>query len=187
MNFLQYNHENLLSEDLLLKQNLEFSKDIPNFHRLEINHSSGKFNLEEKTYLAVSTALQLFSGQSTKIDRAKKACANFKVLNQDILGSHTSLNRKQILNMLTQLYLYVFPRISDFMGLPEKQVSSRGFSLSLKNLFILPELEDNSQFFENISGFTLNVQTKTKSVQEVILLLSGFHIPIYKIKKSQNR
>nr|ANA57044.1 ribosomal protein L5 [Pyramimonas parkeae] len=178
MNFLQYNHENLLNEDLLLKLNLQFSKDIPNFHRLEINHSSGKFNREETTYLPASTALQLFTGQFAKIDRAKKACANFKLLNQDILGGHLSLNKKQILNMLAQLYVYVFPRMSDFKGLSSKQVFFCGFNFPIKNLFILPELEDNSGFFENISGFTLNVHTKTKNVQEVILLLSGFQIPL---------
>lgn len=53
-------------------------------------------------------------------------------------------------------------------------------TISLKDLFLFPELEENYDLFENLNGIDITFITTAKSKEETLLLLSGFQLPVLK-------
>ena len=51
-------------------------------------------------------------------------------------------------------------------------------TVSLKDLFLFPELEENYDLFENLNGIDITFVTTAKSKEETLLLLSGFQLPV---------
>lgn len=178
MNFFHYTYENVLCEDLLIKQNPERFQELLCLSGLVVSHSSRSFRIQEKTFLPPWVGIKLLTGQSPTKTRAKKACANFKILARDLLGCQVTMNKSQIYSTLSKCYILILPRLRGFEGFYEKQINTKGFSFAVTNLLIFPELEEKASFFEKIQGINLSIQMNTQNKKQSALLLSGFQIPI---------
>jgi len=178
MNFFHYHYENLLCEDLLLKQNPGKCEELICLSGLVLSHASRNFRIQERTFLPPWIALQLLSGQCPKQTRAKRAYANFKILSRDLLGCQVSFKKVALYSIFSKCYLLLLPRLRGFEGFYLKQVNEKGLTFGVTNLLVFPELEENAPFFEKIQGIHLSIQMNTQGKEESLLLLSGFHIPV---------
>jgi large subunit ribosomal protein L5 len=178
MNFFHYHYENLLSEDLLLKQNITKTQSIFGISAISLSHSSRNFRIQEKTLVLPWVALELFSGQSPKQTRARQAFSNFKILSRDLVGCKLNIKHSDVSSILSKVYLLVLPRLRGFEGIYKKQIDGKSVTLGLTNLLILPELEENANFFEKVQGIHITIQMTTQTSEESVLILSGFQIPM---------
>ena len=178
MNFFHYHYENLLSEDLLLKQNVSNAKYLFDISAINLSHSSRNFRIQEKTLILPWIALELFGGQFPKQARARQAFSNFKILSRDLLGCKLDIKHADVYSILSRIYLLVLPRSRGFEGFYQKQIESKSITFGLTNLLTLPELEENANYFEKVPGINITIQMTTRNSDEALLLLSGFQIPI---------
>ena len=179
MNFFDYHYENLLSEDLLVKQNMSKRQELFAISAISLSHSSRNFRIQEKTLILPWVALELFGGQFPKQTRARQAFSNFKIISKDLLGCKLTIKHSGVYSILSKLYLLVLPRFRGFEGFYQKQIHTNTISFGLTNLLIFPELEENAHFFEKVPGVNITLQLNTRDSEESLLLLSGFQIPIF--------
>ena len=181
MNRLKQHYNNILEEDLLLKQNPRSIQRIIKVSTINLNNSSKNYPMDEKLIVPNLVAVELLGGQSCKNNRSKKSIANFKLLKDSLIGFQVCFRKNRFYSLLDKLFLLVAPNSKSFKAYSKSQLlDSNGITLSITSPLLFPEFEENYNFFEYVSSFDFSLSTTSKSKQESILLLSGFQIPFVK-------
>lgn len=178
MNRLKQHYNNILEEDLLLKQNPKNIQKIIKISTISLNNSSKNYLIDEKLVLPCVIAAELLGGQSCKNNRSRKSIANFKLLKDSLIGFQVNFRKDNLYSVLDKFFLLVAPNSKSFRAYSKKQLLDfNGITLSIISPLSFPEFEENYNFFEYISAFDLSLDLTSKSKSESILLLSGFQIP----------
>ena len=181
MNRLRQHYNNILEEDLLLKQNPRNIQRIVKISTINLNNSSKNYSIDEKLIVPNLVAAELLGGQSCKNNRSKKSIANFKLLKDSLIGFQVCFRKDRLYSLLEKLFLVVAPNTKSFKAYSKNQLlDSNGITLSITSPLLFPEFEENYNLFEYSSAYDLSLNTTSKSKQESILLLSGFQIPFVK-------
>lgn len=174
--YLDY-YQQIICEDLLLKQNYKNIFELPKLERIVINTTSKQYVQDKKEILSTLVINELISGQKSKLTTAKKSIAGFKIRQGQILGCKTTLRKDNMYRFLNSFITIVLPRLRDLQGIPKKSFDKFGnLSIGVQNLMIFPELENNFEYFQNIKGIHLNYITNTK--KHSFLLYTAFQIPV---------
>lgn len=181
MNRLRKHYENILQEDLLLKQNPKNIRGIAKISKINLNNSSKDYLVDEKLVIPSLVAVELLGGQVCQNNRSKKSIANFKLTKDNLIGFQVCFRKDKLYSILDKLFLLVAPNSKSFKGYSKNQLlDSNGITLSIISPLLFPEFEENYNFFEYVSSYDLSLITTSKSKSESILLLSGFQIPFVK-------
>ena len=196
---LHYQYEHLLWEDLLLKENPLQTQEVSRLQAIGLSHSSSGYLLYERGLLASWVKLALLTGKLPEKDKAKKYLANFKLIPKRLLGTSLKLEKILIYAYMEKLLFFVFPKIRGFQGLvfvqkkTQENLQSQNFNsfsttfdkglsklssgktFGLKQLTFFPEVEETSQWFEEIGGIHCSFNTNQPSF--LPLLLTGLHFP----------
>jgi len=181
MNRLKQHYNNVLEEDLLLKQNPKNIYNIAKISRMSLNSSSKNYSIDEKLIIPNLVAAELLAGQSAKKSRSKKSIANFKLLKGSLIGFQICFRKDRMYDFLDKFFLLVAPNSKNFRAYNQNQLlDSNGITISITSPMLFPEFEENYNIFEHISSCDLSLTTNSRSKQESILLFSGFQIPLVK-------
>ena len=184
-----YYHE-ILAYDLLLKQNLSSIMQLPVLDKIVLNTTSKLYVQDKKQSISTLAALELISGQKSQFTFAKNSIANFKIREDQLLGCHVVLQKKNMYLFLEKLSKIVFPRDavlhksesestkkegkdSQFSKQKAKVAKSFGF----QNMMHFPELEKHYELVESFRGLTCTFVMKQATPRLSALLLSGFQLP----------
>lgn len=195
--FLSINGENsskqfyqeILSYDLILKQNYTTIMQLPRLDKIVLNTTSKTYVNEKKNILFTLAALELISGQKPQLTYARKSVANFKVRQDQIIGCKVILRENLMYVFLDKLSKVIFPRIREIPNkknlaqINKKRLESSKLAASsfgLKNLMIFPELEKHYELVDNFRGMTVSLvlSNSTNKSIDLSLILSGFQLPI---------
>lgn len=181
MNRLRQHYENILQEDLLLKQNPENIQNIARISRINLNNSSKDYAIDEKLVVPSLVAAELLGAQACKSSRSRNSIANFKLVKGSLIGFQVCFRKERLYSIIDKLFLLVAPNSKSFKAYTKNQLlESKGITLSITSPLLFPEFEENYNFFEHVSAYDLSLITTSKSKSESILLLSGFQIPFVK-------
>jgi large subunit ribosomal protein L5 len=179
-NILAEKHfKDIIVDDLILKQNYKNIMEIPKIDKIVLN-SSSKHIVNEKKYLIPTLfGLELISGQKLNLTKAKKSIATFKLRKNQTIGGKVTLREYKKICFLEKLIKITLPRLSEYHGTSFYSFDEKGnLNIGIKNILIFPELENYFQYFENISGINICIQTSTKNRKEAHLLFSSYQLPI---------
>nr|YP_009449548.1 ribosomal protein L5 [Cymbomonas tetramitiformis]ANA57092.1 ribosomal protein L5 [Cymbomonas tetramitiformis] len=193
-NRIKLHYKNILYQDLLLKNvnslpifsNTRASaKKLaqPTISEIIVSTSSKKVLVDHVLLLSYINSLNLITGQIPTKTKSRKSIANFKLRSSQLMGCKVNLRGEQCEYFIDKLLSIVFPKIREFERLHACEVLATGVStltVSLKDLFLFPELEENYDLFENLNGIDITFVTTAKSKEETLLLLSGFQLPVLK-------
>lgn len=129
----------------------------------------------DKTVIADSQRdLTAIAGQKAVLTKARKAIANFKLREGQIVGSTVTLRGDNMWHFLERLLIVALPAIRDFRGVPTKFDGNGNYNLGVADYSIFPEISlENTK---RMMGLDISVVTSAQSDDEgrELLKLVGF-------------
>lgn len=174
-------YRDIISQDLIYKQNYQNVMELPKIDKLVVNSTSKLFTEDRKNITPTIFGLEIICGQKYKYSVAKKSIAGFKIRESQIIGCKVTLRKHFISYFLDKYRLVILPRYGNFMGCNMKSFDKDGnYTIGLNDLLLFPELEAQFELFENLAGIDLSFVMCKKKQPGNLLLLSALQIPVQK-------
>ena len=131
-------YRQVISQDLIYKQNYHNIMELPKIEKLVINSTSKSFIEDRKNITKTLLGLEMICGQKLKISTALKSIAGFKIRQGQIIGCKVTLRKHCLSGFLDKLILVILPRFNNFTG--KKIPIDNHYSIGLTDLRMFPEL-----------------------------------------------
>ena len=153
--------------------------ETPKLNKIVINVGCGEAKDDQKKIDAIMGDLSQITGQKPVICRAKKAIANFKLREGNIIGVKVTLRGEVMYEFLDRFFNIALPRVRDFRGINPNSFDGRGnYSVGIKEQLIFPEIEYEK--IDAIRGMDINFVTTAKTDEEAKELLTLMGAPFAK-------
>ncbi len=151
----------------------------PKLDKIVINVGCGEAKDDQKKIDAIMGDISQITGQKPVICRAKKAIANFKLREGNIIGVKVTLRGEVMYEFLDRFFNVALPRVRDFRGINPNSFDGRGnYSVGIKEQLIFPEIEYEK--IDAIRGMDINFVTTAKTDEEAKELLTLMGAPFAK-------
>jgi len=176
---IQSYYREIISQDLIYKQNIHNIMQLPSIEKLVINSTSKYFIEDRKNITPTLLGLEMICGQKLKISVAEKSIAGFKIRQGQTIGCKVTLRKDSIYSFLDKLTLVILPRFNNFTALTLESFDKQAnYTIGLNDLLLFPELETQFELFENLKGIDISFVMRKKNKYENLLLLTALQIPV---------
>lgn len=152
---------------------------VPKLDKIVINVGCGEAKDDQKKIDAIMSDISQITGQKPVVCRAKKAVANFKLREGNIIGVKVTLRGETMYEFLDRFFNIALPRVRDFRGINPNSFDGRGnYSVGIKEQLIFPEIEYEK--IDAIRGMDINFVTTAKTDEEAKELLALMGAPFAK-------
>mgnify|MGYP000351584982 CR=1 FL=1 len=150
--------------------------EVPKLDKIVVNVACGEAKENHKIIENVMSELAQITGQKPVECRSKKAVANFKLREGQVIGVKVTLRAEKMYEFVDRLFNVAFPRVRDFRGINPNSFDGRGnYSTGLKEQLIFPEIEYDN--IDKVRGMDINFITTAKTDEEAKELLSLMGAP----------
>ena len=129
----------------------------------------------DKTVIAdAQRDLTAIAGQKAVLTKSRKAIANFKLREGQIVGSTVTLRGENMWHFLERLLVVALPAIRDFRGVPTKLDGNGNYNIGIPDYSIFPEI--SLENIKRMMGLDISIVTSAGSDDEgrELLKLIGF-------------
>jgi large subunit ribosomal protein L5 len=152
---------------------------VPRLTKIVINMGVGEASQDKKKIEGAVDNLTAIAGQKPVITKSRKAIANFKLRENQMVGCSVTLRKTRMYEFLDRLINIAMPRIRDFRGVPGKSFDGAGnYNMGLKEQIVFPEI--NYDKIDKVRGMNITICTTAKTDDEARALLEGFDMPFQK-------
>jgi large subunit ribosomal protein L5 len=148
---------------------------------VKINLNTGIDAEADKNQIAdAARDMALIAGQKPVLAKSRKAIANFKLKENQVVGCHVTLRGNAMWEFFHRLLAVALPTIRDFRGVPSKLDGQGNYNLGITDFSIFPEIT-----VENVKktmGLDITIVTTAKTDDEGRELLKLFGMPFRRIE-----
>lgn len=160
--------------ELVKSRGYKNKHQVPKLLKISIN--TGIDADADKNQIAdIQRDVAAIAGQKPVLSRSRKAIANFKLKENQVVGCHVTLRGNAMWEFLYRLLAVALPTIRDFRGVPTKFDGQGNYNLGVTDHSIFPEIT-----LENVKkhiGLDLTFVTNAKSDDEGRELLKLLGMP----------
>ncbi|MFA5264688.1 MAG: 50S ribosomal protein L5 [Opitutaceae bacterium] len=136
---LQKHYNEVVSPELLKSKGYKNKHQIPKVLKIVLN--TGIDSEADKNAIAdVQKDMTAISGQKVVMAKSRKAIANFKLRQGQIVGCHVTLRGESMWEFLYRLIAVSLPTIRDFRGVSPKLDGQGNYNLGITDHTIFPEI-----------------------------------------------
>ena len=161
-----------------LKEQLGFGNimQVPRLEKIVINMGVGAAVGQPSLLEGAVKDLTRISGQKPIITRARKSIANFKLREENPIGTKVTLRGARMWEFLDRLISLAIPRVRDFRGLNPRSFDGHGnYTFGVSDQLIFPEVDYDS--IDAPRGMDITIVTTAKTNAEGKALLDAFGFP----------
>jgi large subunit ribosomal protein L5 len=152
---------------------------VPRLTKIVINMGVGEASQDKKKIEGAVDNLSAIAGQKPVITKSRKAVANFKLRENQMVGCAVTLRKSRMYEFLDRLVNVALPRVRDFRGLSGKSFDGAGnYNMGLKEQIVFPEI--NYDKVDKVRGMNITICTTAKTDEEARALLEAFDMPFQK-------
>ena len=149
---------------------------VPRLEKIVINMGVGAAVGQPSLLEGAVKDLTRISGQKPIITRARKSIANFKLREENPIGTKVTLRGARMWEFLDRLISLAIPRVRDFRGLNPRAFDGRGnYTFGVNDQLIFPEVDYDS--IDAPRGMDITIVTTAKTDAEGKALLDAFGFP----------
>lgn len=178
MYFLKNYYQNIIQYDLINKFQYKNTKNLPQLQKIVLNfgYKNPNINILASSLLA----LELIASKRGTITTSKDSHILLKIRKGNPVGCKVILKKTLMYNFFAKLLIDIFPQVKEFkeFRFNKETAQKNTFSYKLKNTFVFFELEQNYNFFNNISNLNITIIANTKTQNELLFLLQSFKLPL---------
>lgn len=168
-----------------LKEKLGYANvhQVPRLEKIVVTSCMGKAPDRKVAVDDAVNEIQKITGQRPSVSYARKAVANFKLRQGEVLGARVTLRGARMWEFLHRFIHITAPNIRDFRGIPSKSFDGRGnYAVGIQDQSIFPEIEIDQ--IKRQIGFDLIFVTSAKTDAEARVLLTELGMPFRDLKKA---
>ena len=161
-----------------LKEQLELGNvmQVPKIDKIVINMGVGAAVGQPSLLEGAVKDLTRIAGQKPIITRARKSIANFKLREENPIGTKVTLRGARMWEFLDRLISLAIPRVRDFRGLNPRSFDGHGnYTFGVSDQLIFPEVDYDS--IDAPRGMDITIVTTAKTDAEGKALLDAFGFP----------
>lgn len=167
-------------EDVVPKLKKEFGIEngmaVPRLEKIVINMGVGAAVGQPSLLEGAVKDLTRIAGQKPIITRARKSIANFKLREENPIGTKVTLRGARMWEFLDRLISLAIPRVRDFRGLNPRSFDGHGnYTFGVSDQLIFPEVDYDS--IDAPRGMDITIVTTAKTDAEGKALLDAFGFP----------
>lgn len=149
---------------------------VPRLEKIVINMGVGAAVGQPSLLEGAVKDLTLIAGQKPVITRARKSIANFKLREENPIGTKVTLRGARMWEFLDRLISLAIPRIRDFRGLNPRSFDGAGnYTFGVTEQLIFPEIDYDA--IDAPRGMDITIVTTAKTNAEGKALLDAFGFP----------
>ena len=176
---LRKHYDEVVRKALTDKFGYTNSMAVPRLTKIVINMGVGEASQDRKKIEGAVDNLSAIAGQKPVITKSRKAVANFKLRENQMVGCAVTLRKARMYEFLDRLINIAMPRIRDFRGVSGKSFDGAGnYNMGLKEQLVFPEI--NYDKVDKVRGMNITICTTAKTDAEARALLEGFDMPFQK-------
>ncbi len=161
-----------LREELGLNNVME----VPRLEKIVINCGVGQATQQASLLDGAIADLGVITGQKPVITRARQSIANFKLREDNPIGTKVTLRGARMWEFFDRLISLAIPRVRDFRGLNPRSFDGNGnYTFGVSDQLIFPEVDYDS--IDAPRGMDISIVTTAKTNAEGKALLDAFGFP----------
>jgi large subunit ribosomal protein L5 len=150
--------------------------EVPRLEKIVINMGVGAAVGQPSLLEGAVKDLTRIAGQKPIITRARKSIANFKLREENPIGTKVTLRGARMWEFLDRLISLAIPRVRDFRGLNPRSFDGNGnYTFGVSDQLIFPEVDYDS--IDAPRGMDITIVTTAKTNAEGKALLDAFGFP----------
>ncbi len=170
-----------VAPELVKSRGYKNKHQVPKLLKISLNTGIDA-DADKNQITDIQRDLGLIAGQKAVLSKSKKAIANFKLRQGQIVGCHVTLRGDSMWEFLQRLIAVALPTIRDFRGVAAKLDGQGNYNLGITDHTIFPEIT-----VENVKkhmGLDLTIVTSAKSDDEGRELLRLIGIPFRRVESA---
>jgi len=149
---------------------------VPRIEKIVINMGVGAAVGQPSLLEGAVKDLTRIAGQKPIITKARKSIANFKLREENPIGTKVTLRGARMWEFLDRLISLAIPRVRDFRGLNPRSFDGNGnYTFGVSDQLIFPEVDYDS--IDAPRGMDITIVTTAKTDAEGKALLDAFGFP----------
>ena len=150
--------------------------EVPRLEKIVINMGVGAAVGQPSLLEGAVKDLTRIAGQKPIITRARKSIANFKLREENPIGTKVTLRGARMWEFLDRLISLAIPRVRDFRGLNPRSFDGHGnYTFGVSDQLIFPEVDYDS--IDAPRGMDITIVTTANTDAEGKALLDAFGFP----------
>lgn len=174
MHFFKQYTENVVKYDLINKFQYKLITKIPTLHFITLSFKLKRWNI--KLLISSLAALELITLQKSTLTKSNVSNISFKIRKGQPIGCKVTLRKIKMNSFLFKILNKNLTKLT-FKNTEKNNL----FSIKINNILIFKELEQNYQFFKNLTYLNINIKTENCTFKEFVFLINSYKF-IYKNK-----
>jgi large subunit ribosomal protein L5 len=169
---LQKHYVETVVPALIASRGYKNRHQVPKLEKIVLNTGIGA-EADKNQIADTARDLGLIAGQKPVLNRSKKAIANFKLKQNQVVGAHVTLRGERMWHFLMRLLAVALPTIRDFRGVPNKLDGQGNYTIGITDFTIFPEIVVESNKRQMGLDITLVTTAETDDEARELLRLLG--------------
>ena len=171
---------------LMKRQGYTNIMQVPRLTKIVANMGMGTATADAKILDEAVVCLRDITGQKPIITRARKAISNFKLRENQPIGTKVTLRGDRMWEFFDRLVAITIPRIRDFRGLSRKSFDQQGnYTIGVKEATVFLEIDRDK--VAHVTGMDITICTTAKNSAEGLALLEEMGMPFRKIGDKEEK
>lgn len=147
---------------------------VPKLVKIVLNTGIGS-EADKNVIADTARDMGLIAGQKPVLNRSRKAIANFKLKQGQVVGCSVTLRGESMWHFLMRLLAVALPTIRDFRGVPNKLDGQGNYNIGITDFTIFPEITVESA--KRSMGLDVTIVTSAETDDEARELLRLLGMP----------
>lgn len=174
---LKKHYIEVVAPGLVKSQGYKNKHEVPKIVKVVLNTGIDS-EADKNTIADIQKDVTAIAGQKPVLAKSRKAIANFKLRQGQIVGCHVTLRGDNMWEFLYRLLAVALPSIRDFRGVHSKFDGQGNYNLGITDHTIFPEI--NLEGVKKHIGLDLTIVTTAKTDAEGRELLGLLGMPYRK-------
>ncbi len=165
---------------LMASRGYKNKHQVPKLVKISLNTG---INADADKNMIADTAkdMALIAGQKPVLNKSRKAIANFKLKQGQVVGCSVTLRGERMWHFLMRLLAVALPTIRDFRGVPNKLDGQGNYNIGITDHTIFPEISVESA--KRHMGLDITLVTTAQTDDEARELLKLLGMPFRRVEQ----
>ncbi len=154
---------------------------VPKLSKIVLNTGIGA-DADKNVIAETARDMGLIAGQKPVLNKSRKAIANFKLKQGQVVGCSVTLRGDSMWHFLMRLLAVALPTIRDFRGVPNKLDGQGNYNIGITDFTIFPEISVESA--KRHMGLDVTLVTSAATDEEARELLKLLGMPFRRTEQA---
>lgn len=168
---------------LMASRGYKNKHQVPKLEKIVLNTGIGA-DADKNQIADTARDMALIAGQKPILNKSRKAIANFKLKQGQVVGCSVTLRGDSMWHFLMRLLAVALPTIRDFRGVPNKLDGQGNYNIGITDFTIFPEIAVESA--KRHMGLDITLVTSAHTDDEARELLKLLGMPFRRTEQAAN-